>query len=120
MCRIGHAISAGESAADEIVDHRDNLVGGDIKDGACGVLDGFTDQVGKRSEGAPRGLGVAVGVQPRLGIPQDVGGAGIGDGIAGAVGRAHRNVVAGIIGLGLEQFDPGFDDVLRVRKGSIR
>ena len=41
---------------DEIVDDRDDLVGGDIEDGARGIFDRFADEVGERCDRAPRRL----------------------------------------------------------------
>ena len=104
---------------DEIVDDRDHLVGGDIEDGARGVLDGFADEVRERSDRAPRRLGIAVSMQAGLGVAEHVGRAGVGDGIARAIGRAHRDVVVGIVGLRLEELDCGIDDILGLGKGGI-
>src|SRR5436305_14278068 len=71
---------------DEIIDDRNDLVGGDIKDGTCGILDRFADVFGERSDSALSRLRIAEGVQSGPGVSEDVGGAGIGDGIAGAGG----------------------------------
>src|SRR6185295_4077916 len=78
---------------DEVVDHGDDLVGGDIENGARSILDALADEGGERRHGALRRLPVSAGVQSRLGIAEDVGGAGVGDGIAGAVGAAYRDIV---------------------------
>ena len=64
-------------------------------------------------------FGIAAGVQAGLGVAEHVGGAGVGDGIAGAVGRAHRDVVGGIVGLRLEELDRGIDDVLGLGEGGV-
>jgi len=54
--------------ADQIIDHRDDLVGGDIENDPCGVRDGFADPIRQRRHGALRSLGATVGMQPRFGV----------------------------------------------------
>ncbi len=41
---------------DQVLDHRNDLVGGDLEDGARGILDRFADEAGERRHGAPRRL----------------------------------------------------------------
>src|SRR5262249_29222847 len=104
---------------DQVVDDRDDFIGGNIENGARRFLDILADEAGKRSHGALRRFPVAAGVQSGLGIAENVGGAGVGDGITCAVRRTHGDIVVGIIGLRPEELDLGIDDVFWLGKGGV-
>ena len=55
---------------------------------------------------------VDVRMQSGPGVSEDVGSAGVGDGITGAGGGPNRDVVGGIAGLGLKELDGRLDDIL--------
>ena len=84
------------------LDHRNDLVGGDIEHARAVSSIDLPMKPAERGNRAARRLRDRRWREPRLGAAQHVGRAGVGDGITAAIGRAHRDVIGGIVGLRLD------------------
>src|SRR5262249_48698184 len=73
----------------------------------------------ERRHGALGRIPVAAGMQAGLGVAENVGGAGVGDGVTGAARRTHGDVVVGIVGLRPEELDLGIDNIFGLGKGGV-
>src|SRR5215217_4178409 len=104
---------------DQIIDDGDNLVRGNIKDRPCRVLDRLANHFRQRCDRAPGGFGLAVRVQARFGVAENVGGTGVRDGVAVTVCAPYSYIVRGIVSFRLEQLDRRLVDVLRLGKSRV-